>query len=103
MSEQQTGIAPQNTPETVENTDEPLGVIRDLQNKLLEANERLELFYGAMRISTPTFGGVQQWTLHAQGWPWTHAIGNTAEKAITNVLSQLASASQQALSDYPNE
>jgi hypothetical protein len=57
--------------------------------QIVELRELLKLFLGAMRCSAPQFGGTLRWTMHAQGWPWNHAVGNTAEQAAFAVLAEV--------------
>ena len=70
-------------------------VIEDLQKDLQAANERLNLFYETMRASAPKVGGPTHWSVRSSGWPWTHAVGDTAEKAVTNVLSEIRRAHRE--------
>jgi hypothetical protein len=64
-------------------------VIEDLHNELRSANERLEVFYEAMRASAPKVGGPTHWSVRSSGWPWTHAVGYTAEQAVDAVLAEI--------------
>ena len=66
-----------------------LDEIQQLQNQLHVATERLDLFFAQMRSSAPKFGGVKQWSVRSSGWPWTHAVGQTAEQAVDAVLAEI--------------
>ena len=57
--------------------------------QIKELRELLKLFLGAMRCSAPQFGGTLRWTMHAQGWPWNHAVGDTAAQAAFAVLAEV--------------
>ena len=70
-------------------------VIEDLQKDLQAANERLNLFYETMRASAPTFGGPTHWSVRSSGWPWTHAVGATAEQAVDAVLAEIRRAHRE--------
>jgi hypothetical protein len=61
----------------------------ELTGKLRAATERLDLFFAEMRASPPKVGEPRRWSVRSSGWPWTHAVGDTAEKAVTNVLSEI--------------
>ena len=64
-------------------------VIEDLRKDLQAANERLNLFYETMRASAPKVGGPTHWSVRSSGWPWTHAVGATAEQAVDAVLAEI--------------
>ena len=64
-------------------------VIEDLRKDLQAANERLEVFYRTMRASAPKVGGPTHWSVGSSGWPWTHAVGATAEQAVDAVLAEI--------------
>jgi hypothetical protein len=61
----------------------------ELRKKLQSAIERMDLFFAQMRSSPPKVGGVKQWSVRSSGWPWTHAIGSTAEQAVNAVLAEI--------------
>ena len=61
----------------------------ELRGKLQSAIERMDLFFAEMRSSPPKVGGVKQWSVRSSGWPWTHAVGGTAEQAVDAVLAEI--------------
>ena len=60
-----------------------------LRGKLHAAIERLDLFFAQMRCSPPKVGEPRRWSVRSSGWPWTDAIGDTAEKAVDAVLAEI--------------
>ena len=61
----------------------------ELRGKLHAATERLDLFFAEMRASAPKVGEPRRWSVRSSGWPWTHAIGSTAEQAVNAVLAEI--------------
>ena len=61
----------------------------ELRKKLQSAIERMDLFFAEMRVSPPKVGGVKHWSVRSSGWPWTHAVGATAEQAVDAVLAEI--------------
>jgi len=61
----------------------------ELAGKLHAATERLDLFFAEMRSSAPKVGEPTHWSVRSSGWPWTHAIGDTAEQAVNAVLAEI--------------
>ena len=61
----------------------------ELRGKLQSAIERLDLFFAEMRASPPKAGEPRLWTVRSSGWPWTHALGATAEQAVDAVLAEI--------------
>ena len=61
----------------------------ELAGKLHAATERLDLFFAEMRASAPKVGGPTHWSVRSSGWPWTHAVGSTAEQAVDAVLAEI--------------
>jgi len=64
-------------------------VIEDLRKDLQAANERMDLFLNQMQGSPPKVGEPRRWSVRSSGWPWTHAIGDTREKAVDAVLAEI--------------
>ena len=62
---------------------------QELRGKLHAAIERLDLFFAQMRSSPPKIGEPRRWSVRSSGWPWTDAIGDTAEKAVDAVLAEI--------------
>jgi len=67
----------------------------ELAGKLHAATERLDLFFAEMRASAPQVGGPTHWSVRSGGWPWTHAVGSTAEQAVNAVLAEIRRAHKE--------
>ena len=61
----------------------------ELRGKLYAAIERVDLFFAEMRGSPPKVGEPRRWSVRSSGWPWTHAVGATAEQAVDAVLAEI--------------
>jgi hypothetical protein len=61
----------------------------ELLGKLQSAIERMDLFLNQMRSSPPKVGEPRRWSVRSSGWPWTHAVGATAEQAVDAVLAEI--------------
>jgi hypothetical protein len=67
----------------------------ELRGKLHAATERLDLFFAEMRSSPPKVGEPRRWSVRSSGWPWTHAVGSTAEQAVDAVLAEIRRAHRE--------
>mgnify|MGYP003344387815 CR=1 FL=1 len=98
MSEQSLDIASLMQIEDLQNANQALAsMVDDLQAKVEKLQERLELFYDCMRACPPQVGRPTQWRVHANRWPWTHAVGASAQIAIDAVLAE----SRRVFKDAP--
>ena len=61
----------------------------------LDAVAMLCLLKSLLQVSSAHMNGQHQWRLRGNGWPMTHAVGETSEEALLNVLAEIRRAEQE--------